>query len=421
MPQPRYGFGVSWDATPGRPKVDLDLQCVVVDNTGTIVDCAYYNNLKAARGITHSGDEGTGAAAGIDELVWVTLPKLPENISLLVFVLAAYAGGKLIDAANGLIHVLENTKTNEIASVGVQRSNASVDVVGAMYKTPGGWKLRLIEEPAVDGQHFMDILPTINNTIRTFIPNCPKRQKVAFAMEKGGILDMPQTMDAITVGLGWDTDAGEVDLDVSAVLLDQNCQQVTTVFFGNLEAPEHGVTHTGDNLTGEGGGDDEQIICGLQRVGANVQQIVFVINIYTPSKNFEQVSNPYCRVIDNASGAELCRYSLREAGRETGLVVSKMAREAGGRWGFHALGLPARGRTFKDSLPQIMQVCREDTRKLVERGGSMESGMAMGAYSARAPVAHAGHAETNPQMAFAPAPARDAHTTVQKSPSCTVQ
>merc|ERR1712039_825605 len=77
---------------------------------------------------------------------------------------------------------------------------------------------------------------------------------------------------------------------------------------------------------------------------------------------------PYCRVVDNSSGSELCRYSLREAGHESGLIVSKIARETGGRWGFHALGLPCKGRTYKDSMPEVMRACMQDTRKLMQRG-----------------------------------------------------
>merc|ERR1712203_1115330 len=96
--------------------------------------------------------------------------------------------------------------------------------------------------------------------------------------------------------------------------------------------------------------------------------VVFVINIYDAGRTFQQVANPYCRVVDNASQSELCRYALRDAGRESGLIVSKIAREAGGRWGFHALGLPCRGRTYKDSLQQIRQVCQKDTRMLMSQG-----------------------------------------------------
>merc|ERR1712107_417675 len=279
LPKQRYGFGVSWDALPGRPRVDIDLQCVVVDNSGAIIDCAYYN-MKAVRAIAHSGDEQTGEKGGIDELVWVNVNKLPDHVSLLIFVVAAHTGGQLKDVANGVLHALEERQSSEIARFDMERSAGQVDVVGTMFRTPAGWTLRITDEPAQQGQHFMDILPLLSDVVRIFIPSAPRRQKVAFAMEKGGVMDLPQAMDAITIGLGWDVDGGEVDLDVSACLLDQTGREVETVFSGNLESAEHGVSHSGDNLTGEGDGDDEQIVVNLGRVGPRVQQVVFVINVY---------------------------------------------------------------------------------------------------------------------------------------------
>lgn len=365
LPNSRYGLGISWDAVAGRPKIDLDLQCVVVDDNGVIIDCAYYNNMKAARAITHSGDEATGAADGIDEAVWVTLQKLPENVPLLIFVAAAYSGGKLQDVANGTLHVLEQRKTNEIARFEMERSAGSVDVVAAMFRGPNGWTLRIIDEPAQQGQHFMDILPLLCDVIRVFIPNAPRRQKVAFAMEKGGVLDLPQSLNGITVGLGWDTDDGDADLDVSAILLDGSGAVVESVFFGNLESTSHGVKHSGDNLTGAGDGDDEQITVKLELIGPNVAQVFFVINCYDRGTTFRNVANPYCRVVEDASGDELCRFALRDAGNENGLIVSKIAREAGDRWGFHALGIPSRGTMYKDCVPHIQRMCHDDTRKLM--------------------------------------------------------
>merc|ERR1712054_520660 len=114
-----------------------------------------------------------------------------------------------------------------------------------------------------------------------------------------------------------------VDLDVSAVLMDQDGNDLEAVFFGRLESEEHGVQHTGDNLTGEGDGDDEQIVANLARIGPRCHSVFFVVNIYTGGKNFTQVANPYCRVVDDASGSELCRYALRDAGTENGLIISK--------------------------------------------------------------------------------------------------
>jgi len=375
----RYGFGVSWDALRGR-EVDIDLQCVVVDDLGTIIDCAYYNNLKAVRAITHSGDEAAGKPNNIEEMVWVNLRKLPPNVAVLIFVVAAYSGGFLKDVANGQLHVLEEAESREIALFEMEKSAASVDVVAAMFRQPssitGGasnWKMRIIDEPAQRGQHFMDILPLLSDVIRIFLPSAPRRQKVAFAMEKGGVLDLPQGLGQITVGLGWDIDDGECDLDVSAVLMDADGNDLEAVFFGRLESEEHGIQHTGDNLTGEGDGDDEQIIVNLDQIGLAVQQVFFIVNVYTPNKTFAQVAEPFCRVIDNSRGTELCRYALCDAGSENGLIIARIAREVGDRWGFHALGLPCRGRTFKDSLPRIRAASKVKTAALMLRSQSSES------------------------------------------------
>ncbi|CAJ1378774.1 unnamed protein product [Effrenium voratum] len=139
-------------------------------------------------------------------------------------------------------------------------------------------------------------------------------------MEKGGVLDMPLGMNSITVGLGWGVDEGEVDLDVSAVLLDQRGSVLEAVFFGHLESAEHGIVHSGDNLTGEGEGDDEQIRVDLLHVGLVAQQVFFVVNIYSQNKTFRQVASPYCRIVEDASGSELCRYSLSDAGSDNGLL-----------------------------------------------------------------------------------------------------
>lgn len=361
----RYGFGISWDPSPGGREVDLDLQCVVADKDGVIIDCCYYNNMKAARSITHSGDEAEGKPGGIQEMVWVHMTKLPPQVSVLVFVIAAYSGGQLKDVRNGKLRVLEESERREIAQFDLERSAASVDVVAAMFRSGSAWTLRIIEEPAQQGQHFMDILPLISDTIRIFLPNAPKRQKVAFAMEKGGVLDLPMTLNKITVGLGWDTDDGKVDLDVSAVLFDKANKFLESVYYGRLHSQQHGIKHSGDNLTGEGEGDDEQIQCELTRIGTKVHQVFFVVNIYTPKKTFKRVANPYCRVVDDATGQELCRFALREnAASENGLIISRIQREAGGRWGFHALGIPCQGRTFKDSLPAMQAACGIDTHKL---------------------------------------------------------
>jgi len=385
----RYAVGASW--SEGSRDVDIDLQCVVVDDKGIIIDCAYYNNLKAVRSITHSGDEVAGRSSNIEEMVWVNFQRLPANVGMLVFVVAAYSGGTLQNVQDGKLHVFEGSEENEQMCFEMEKSNAAVDVVAVMTRRSRGDKnahlwgyLQLIDVPAQSGRHFMDILPLLGHVIRGFMPSARKtRQKVAFAMEKGGALDLPSDLAKIVVGLGWDVDDGECDLDVSAVLLDANGCDLEAVFFGRLESKQNGIKHTGDNLTGEGEGDDEQIIVQLNNVGADVHQIFFVVNIYTPGRTFRTVAAPYCRVVDEKMGSELCRYALHDAGVDNGLIVAKLVREAGERWGFHALGLPCSGTIYKDSLPKIRSICNMKTSSLLARSNSS------GSLSGAAPTSHA--------------------------------
>eukprot|EP00933_Yihiella_yeosuensis_P023740 TRINITY_DN18473_c0_g3_i1.p1 TRINITY_DN18473_c0_g3~~TRINITY_DN18473_c0_g3_i1.p1 ORF type:complete len:446 (+),score=95.80 TRINITY_DN18473_c0_g3_i1:68-1339(+) len=376
LPKTRYGVGVSWDVA-SRGNVDVDLQAVIVDNKGSVIDAVYYNNLKALKAITHSGDEQTGEKAGMDELIWITLSKMPEHVRLIIFVVAAYSGGSLRDASNGMLHILEERKESEVARFQLEQSQHNVDAVAMVYRSnDGSWFLRIIEEPAEEGRHFIDILePTLGNIIRNMIPGAPKKQKVAFAMEKGSVVDLPPTnrLDMISAGLGWDVNpkAGDdVDLDVSAVLFSKEFQVLGAVFFGNIE--EFGLLHSGDNLTGEGAGDDEVIQVDFNHVPANVEQIFFVVNVYTKNVTFEMISNAYCRIF-NAAGEELARYVLRDGRGERGLILARLFREPGGRWGFQACGKFCRGQTWKDSVPDIESISRLTAVQLQMRGSSSAS------------------------------------------------
>lgn len=363
----KFGVAVSWDK--GMHAVDVDLQAVIVDQKGVIIDAAYYNNMKALRCVTHSGDEQTGEKTGMDETVWVMLPRVPPQVRLILFVVAAHNRGQLKDVSNGVLHLLEDDPGNEVASYRMEQSAKEVDAVFVMARSDAGdWSLRVLDEPAQPGRHFMDILePTLGNLIRAEIPGAPKRQKVAFAMEKGSMVELPQTSDLgkVTAGLGWDVKAGpgpDVDLDVSVVFFAADGRHLGAVFFGNQE--EFGVVHSGDNLTGEGSGDDEVITVNLSAIPDSVTQMVFSVNIYTPNITFDRVSNAYCRVCSQ-DGAELARYVLREARGETGLLIARLMREPGpSRWGFQAIGTFCKGRTWKDSLRDMDPLVRSTARQV---------------------------------------------------------
>ena len=170
------------------------------------------------------------------------------------------------------------------------------------------------------------------------------------SLSKGGNVSLTKQapgLTAVVVGLGWDertTSGQDFDLDASALMLTASGRILSDehfVFFNNLTSPDGSVEHTGDNLTGTGEGDDEQIKVDLSRVPAEVDRIVFPVSIYEADnrrQNFGQVRNAFIRVVNSADGAELTRYDLSEdASSETAMIFGELYRHAGD-WKFRAVG-----------------------------------------------------------------------------------
>ena len=188
---------------------------------------------------------------------------------------------------------------------------------------------------------------------------------MAVSLKKGQKVDLTKgnpNLSKILVGLGWDTnkyDGGsDFDLDAAAFLLGANGKVTGDedfVFYNNLKHASGSVEHLGDNLTGAGEGDDEQIKIDLAAVPANIEKIDFTVTIHEAEQrkqNFGQVSNAFIRVVDEANNKELIRYDLGEDfSIETAVVVGEIYRN-NGEWKFNAIGsgfqggLAALGRNF---------------------------------------------------------------------------
>lgn len=174
---------------------------------------------------------------------------------------------------------------------------------------------------------------------------------MAISLKKGQKIELTKTnpnLNKVHVGLGWDTNNFQsnfaFDLDASVFLTDSNgkCQKDTDfVFYGNLTHDSGAVQHSGDNLTGEGEGDDEIIFVELQKIPQTISKIVFTTTIYDATlrnQNFGQVSNAYIRIVDEVTQVELLRFDLGEDfSVETALVVGEIYRH-NGEWKFNAIG-----------------------------------------------------------------------------------
>lgn len=174
---------------------------------------------------------------------------------------------------------------------------------------------------------------------------------MAVSLTKGQKVDLTKGnpgLSKLLIGLGWDVnkyDGGsDFDLDAAAFLLSgagKVASDADFVFYGNLKHASGSVEHLGDNLTGAGEGDDEQIKVDLSAVPASVEKIDFTVTIYEAEErhqNFGQVSNAFIRVVDEATGTELIRYDLGEDfSIETAVVVGEIYRN-NGEWKFNAVG-----------------------------------------------------------------------------------
>lgn len=171
--------------------------------------------------------------------------------------------------------------------------------------------------------------------------NLQKGQKVSLTKGNPGL-------NNVVVGLGWDINqydtGGDFDLDAAAYLLTDTgrvSRQEDFVFYGNLTHPSGGIQHMGDNTTGAGEGDDEQIKINLSLMPANITRIAFTATIYDAEnrrQNFGQINNAFIRIYNETNGEELLRYDLGEDfSIETAVVFGEMYKN-NGEWKFNAIG-----------------------------------------------------------------------------------
>ena len=201
---------------------------------------------------------------------------------------------------------------------------------------------------------------------------------MALSLQKGQKISLEKastnTLTRVVMGLGWDARSRKetrkvggflgfgsreevhevkqsIDLDASCVLFDAHGKNTDTVWFRQLTSKCGGIVHTGDNRTGDGEGDDEQIIVDLTKVDPAAKHLIFVVNSFS-GESFAQIENAVCRLVDASNDAEIARFSLTGGGNHTAQLMCRISRE-GGSWSMTALGQACSGRTFVELLPTM--------------------------------------------------------------------
>ena len=189
---------------------------------------------------------------------------------------------------------------------------------------------------------------------------------MAISLQKGQRIslekDTGKSYEKVIMGLGWDArkkkglfgfsgGSRSIDLDASVGLFDAKGACVDQVWYNQLRSREGSLQHSGDNVTGEGDGDDEQIIVNLKKIPPNVQTMVFVVSSYSRD-TFDAIENAYCRMVDEKTGREVARYELSGMGSHTAQIMMSIYRKGEG-WSVRAIGEKAAGRTIQDLLKKM--------------------------------------------------------------------
>ncbi|MFD4229138.1 TerD family protein [Streptomyces sp. NPDC058545] len=180
--------------------------------------------------------------------------------------------------------------------------------------------------------------------------NLQKNQTVSLV--KGG----RPLLSQVKMGLGWEPAfrGKDIDLDASVIAYGPNRNHLDSCYFGKLSILNGAIKHSGDNLTGEGAGDDEVIVVDLGRIPPEATGLVFTVNSFTGQK-FTDVAKAYCRLIDATSGEELVRFDLTGAEPQTGVMMAKLIKQFSGEWEMTAMGDFVKSRTVRGMVKPAAQ------------------------------------------------------------------
>ncbi|MDQ2796751.1 MAG: TerD family protein [Actinomycetota bacterium] len=375
---------LSWTSGPGVP--DVDASALLLQASGRVAgddDFIFFNQPRHPSGsVRHAGKNGTVDAVEID------LTTLPASVDRVV--LAASADGGTFGQVPNLRLVVKDADTGaSLADFAMSASDETAFLSGELYRRNEQWKFRAVGQgyptglagiatdfgisvdepaaaPAQPDQQFPSTPlppPPPPGPAPVFPGAAPPSSgpaggapvnldKGKVNLTKGARVSLTKQgappLARVTMGLGWDPARGKrsIDLDASCIAFDQTGKQLAIVWFTHLRDFGGALQHAGDNLTGQGDGDDEKIHVDLAALPPNVASLVFTINSFRGQK-FTDVANAFCRLVESNSGAELVRFNLSDSQAKTAVLMSMLRRQPDGTWEMRAIGEFHDGRTVK--------------------------------------------------------------------------
>ncbi|MFF8627100.1 TerD family protein [Streptomyces werraensis] len=369
--------------------VRLDVSGLLLTADGKVRsddDFIFYNQ-PTGPGVTYRSGSGTAPDA-----ITVDTAAVPPGIEKIVVTASP-------DAAGQTFQGIEPTATVRDADTGAvlatftppQLGSETALVVVEIYLRNGAWKVRAVgqgyanglagiatdfgvsvEEPAAPAQPVTPPAPQAAPPAPpAAAPQAPPAPAAPAAppaaapgtgkinLDKGRVsLQKNQTvslmkggrplLSRVQMGLGWEPAyrGKDIDLDASVIAFGPQRNHIDSCYFGKLQILGGAIQHSGDNLTGEGGGDDEVITVDLGRLPMEVSGLVFTVNSFSGQK-FTEVAKAYCRLLDASTGEELVRFDLTSAEPQTGVMMAKLIRQFSGEWEMTAMGDFVKGRTVR--------------------------------------------------------------------------
>ncbi|WP_411085704.1 TerD family protein [Streptomyces sp. 061-3] len=371
--------------------VRLDVSGLLLTADGKVRsddDFIFYNQ-PTGPGVTYRSGGGTAPDA-----IVVDTAAVPPGIEKIVVTASPDAAGQTFQGIEPTATVRNADDGSVLATFTPPRLGAETAlVVIEVYLRNGAWKARAVgqgyanglagiatdfgvsvEEPAAAPAPVAPPMPAAAPVDpRTTAPAAPPVAAPAPAgsgkinLDKGRVnLQKNQTvslvkggrplLSQVKMGLGWEPAfrGKDIDLDASVIAYGPNRNHLDSCYFGKLSILNGAVKHSGDNLTGEGAGDDEVIVVDLGRIPPEATGLVFTVNSFTGQK-FTEVAKAYCRLIDATSGEELVRFDLTGAEPQTGVMMAKLIKQFSGEWEMTAMGDFVKSRTVRGMVKPAAQ------------------------------------------------------------------
>ncbi|WP_062649723.1 TerD family protein [Streptomyces maremycinicus] len=367
--------------------VRLDVSGLLLTADGKVRsddDFIFYNQ-PSGPGVTYR----SGGGAAPDAIV-VDTAALPPGIEKIVVTASPDAAGQTFQGVEPTATIRGADDNSVLATfTPPQLGSETALVVVEIYLRNGAWKARAVGQGYANG--LAGIATDFGVTVEEPAPAAPPRQVAAppvpqspvapaappmppappaappaapgkINLDKGRVsLQKNQTvslvkggrplLSQVKMGLGWEPAfrGKDIDLDASVIAYGPQRNHIDSCYFGKLSIVNGAIKHSGDNLTGEGGGDDEVIVVDLGRLPQEVSGLVFTVNSFSGQK-FTEVAKAYCRLVDAASGEELVRFDLTGAEPQTGVLMAKLIRQYSGEWEMTAMGDFVKARTVRNMV-----------------------------------------------------------------------